>query len=383
MMNYSLALRVAVFTAVLAPVVAGAQGAISVLGFGYPTGQLSTRALGTGGAIGEMDPLSATNPAVLGSLGGSVLYFQAEPEFRRLHVGSSSESATIARYPLITASFPVNEKLTLGLTASNLLDRTFETSTRGIATAGDTTLATSNNFKSDGAIGDLRFAASYIPVRWLKVGMGIHAIAGDNRIRNTQKFDDSTRFATLTDTATIGYTGNAYSAGFELLLGSDVSIASSYRKGGALSLKRGDTTISKAHVPDRFAISAAYIGIRGTAISVRTARDTWSRMQSLGTPALRATDSWDTSVGADVLGPKLGASNLQLRTGARWRTLPFGLATSTIDEKTISFGIGTFLGRGGRAAIDLATFRSNRTATSNSNLSETAWTLSVGLTVRP
>ena len=44
-------------------------------------------------------------------------------------------------------------------------------------------------------------------------------------------------------------------------------------------------------------------------------------MQSLGSSSLRITDSWDTSVGADVLGPKLGQGNLQLRTGARWRTL--------------------------------------------------------------
>jgi hypothetical protein len=367
--------------ALVLPVVAQAQGTLSTQGFGYPNGQLSTRALGTGGAVAEMDPLSGTNPAVLASLGGTILYFQIEPEYRRLHVGNKTESATIARYPMIAAAFPVNQSIIIGLTVSNLLDRTFETTTRNSELAGDTLLTSTNTFSSDGAIGDLRLAVAWTPVRWLKLGVGAHAIAGDNRIRNTQVFDDSVRFASLIDTATVGYTGNAYSTGFEAMLGGEVSIAGSYRRGGSLSLKRGDTTITKASVPDRMAISAAYIGIRGTAISVRTAKDTWSRMQGLGTSSLRATDSWDTSVGADVLGPRFANSAVQLRAGARWRTLPFALSNATVSEKTLSFGAGTFLGRGGRAAIDVATFRSSRTATAA--LSETAWTLSVGLTVRP
>ena len=71
----------------------------------------------------------------------------------------------------------------------------------------------------------------------------------------------------------------------------------------------------------------------------------------------------------------------QLRAGYRWRTLPFGLSTSPVDEKTLSFGAGFIVGRGGRGAIDIATLRANRTA--GSDLSETAWTLSVGITVRP
>ena len=380
-MNSSRMVRTGALALILLPGAAFAQGSLSTQGFGYPSGQLSTRALGTGGAVAEMDPLSATNPAVLGSLGGSILYFQAEPEFRSLHVRGATESATIARYPLIAAAFPVNQNWTIGLSASNMLDRTFETSERGTATAGDTSLAVTNSFKSDGAIGDLRLAVAWVPSRWLKLGVGAHAIVGDNRVRHTQIFDDSSRFAALVDTATIGYTGNAYSAGAELLLGSEVSVAGSYRKGGVLSLKRGDTTITKAHVPDRLAISAAYVGIRGTAISVRTAKDTWSRMAGLGSATLPITDSWDTSVGADVLGPRVANNSVNLRAGMRWRTLPFGLAATSVSEKTISFGAGAILGRGGRAALDIATFRSSRSATPT--LSETAWTLSVGLTVRP
>ena len=85
------------------PALAHAQGTLSTQGFGYPTGYLSTRTLGTGGALAEIDPLSATNPASILNLGGSALYIQLEPEFRTLTSGSSSERNTIARFPLAVA----------------------------------------------------------------------------------------------------------------------------------------------------------------------------------------------------------------------------------------------------------------------------------------
>lgn len=373
-------LRLLLAAALLAPAMAHAQGTLSTLGFGYPSGQLSTRSLGAGGATGEIDPLSVSNPSSIAYFGGSVLYFQAEPEYRTLHVGGASENTSIARYPLVVASIPVSDKVMVGLSFSNLLDRSFETSTRGLQKVGDTTLATTNTFKSDGAIGDVRLAVAWTAMPWLRLGVSAHAIAGDNRIKNTQSFDDSTQFARLTDTATVGYTGNAYTGGFELMLGHDVSVAGSYRRGGPLSLKRADTTISNAHVPDRVAFSAAFLGIRGTAIAFRTAKDSWSNMASLGSANLKITDAWDTSVGADVMGPKVGDQNIQLRGGARWRTLPFGLATSSIAEKSYSLGLGTMMARG-RAAFDVAGIRATRDA--GPGLSETSFTLSLGVTVRP
>lgn len=363
-----------------APVAASAQGNLSVLGFGYPTSGFSTRTLGVGGATAELDPLSATNPATLLAFGGSALYFQADPEYRTLRTGSGTERTSVARYPLVNAVFPVNARWALGLTSSNFLDRSFETTARGTARVADSLLNVSNLFKSDGAIADLRMGLAWAPRSWAKLGLGIHAIVGDNRIRSTQAFDDSLRFATLTDTATLGYTGNAYSAGFEVLTPGDFSIAGSYRYGGPLSLKRGDTTISKANVPDRVAFSVAYLGIRGSALAIRTSKDSWSAMKGLGSATLRITDSWDTGIGADMLGPKLGERTVNFRAGYRWRTLPFGLSSTSVSERTASFGLGTYAARG-RAAFDFAVLRSSRAATAS--LSESAWTLSFGITVRP
>jgi hypothetical protein len=372
------------------PATVGAQGTLSTQGFGYPTGQMSTRTLGTGGALSEIDPLSVTNPASIVNLGASALYFQAEPEYRTISVGGQSDRSTIARYPLVTAGVPLTASLFAGLSVSNLLDRSFETRTRGSQVVGGSTVTSTNLFKSDGAIGDLRLALSWAPRPWLHLGFAGHAISGDNRLVNRQDFDDSTRYADVVDTSTVTYVGNAFSGGVEVYTGRYGVVAASYRRGGPISLKHGDTTLSSARVPDRIALSAAYLGIRGTSIAMRTSREQWGDLRGLGTATLPISEGWDTSVGADVLGPRFAGRALQLRAGARWRTLPFGVrpvtsggtgTASEVTETSYSFGAGTLLARG-RAALDVAGIRASRRS-STVSVEENAWTLSVGVTVRP
>ncbi|MGE5750306.1 MAG: hypothetical protein ACM31F_10130, partial [Gemmatimonas sp.] len=63
MMNRLTRWSLAVAAVTLGANAAGAQGTLSTQGFGYPTGQLSTRALANGGGIGEFDADSPINPA--------------------------------------------------------------------------------------------------------------------------------------------------------------------------------------------------------------------------------------------------------------------------------------------------------------------------------
>jgi hypothetical protein len=368
---------------ILLPVSGRAQGTLSTLGFGYPAGQVSTRSAGAGGAIADFDPLSSTNPAAISSFGGSALYLQMEPEYRSLKIGGASENAMIARHPLATVAFPIRSNLYGGVSLSNLLDRTFETNVRGVQTVGDSSLATTNYFKSDGAIADVRVALAWVPSSWLRLGVAGHAITGDNRLNNSQRFDDSSRFAPLIDTSTVTYVGTAVSAGIELFAGSIAGVTATYRKGGSMSVKHGSETLAKANVPDRLSFSAAFLGIKGTSLAARASKDTWSNMRGLGSASLPISDGWDTSVGADVLGPHLAGRSFQLRAGGRWRTLPFGLATSEVKEKSLSFGLGTTMARG-RLGLDLAGIRASRDPVSSAiDLHETAWTVSIGVTVRP
>src|SRR6185437_2278266 len=70
-------------TALTAPALHG-QGSISSQGLGYPPGELSTRALGTAGAIGEIDARSPINPAALAIRTAPQVYAQYDPEFRTI-----------------------------------------------------------------------------------------------------------------------------------------------------------------------------------------------------------------------------------------------------------------------------------------------------------
>ena len=365
------------------PSLAHAQGTLSTQGFGYPTGGMSARSLGTGGAITEFDPLSSTNPAAIPSIGGGALYVQLEPEYRQLSVGAGIERARIARHPLAFVAVPLRNDLMAGISASNLLDRSFESTERRTQVIGDSSLGTTNFFKSDGAIGDVRVALAWTPAAWLRLGVAGHAITGDNRLRSTQQFDDSARFATIIDTSTVTYVGTALSAGATIFVRDQIGLAASYRRGGSLSVKRADTTLGKANVPDRMSFSLAYVGIRGTTIAARTSKDTWTRMRGLGSPTLPISEEWDTSVGADILGPRFAQRAIQVRAGARWRTLPFGLATTAVRERSASFGLGTLFARG-RIALDVSGIRALRDPVNSAiDLRETAWTVSAGLTVRP
>jgi hypothetical protein len=366
------------------PALVRAQGTLSTQGFGYPTGEMSTRALGAGGATSDFDAFSSTNPASIAASLGSMLYAQIEPEFRDLTNGSGgSQRNTIARHPLASLAVQIRPNLFGGVTVSNYLDRSFETQERRQTIVADTAIASTNTFKSDGAIGDARAGLAWTPTTWLRLGVAGHVITGSNRLRSTQAFDDSARFAAIADTTTVTYVGSALSGGVQLFAGQVAAFAVSYEKGNSMSVKHADTTIATANVPNGISMSAAFIGIKGTMLAVRTSRQTWTRMEGLGSDSLPITNSWDTSVGADVLGPRLGSHVFQIRGGGRWRTLPFGLVNSEIKEKTFNGGLGTLLAQG-RLGVDFAAIRSIRTPVNNAvPFRESAWTMSFGVTVRP
>jgi hypothetical protein len=360
---------------------ASAQGNLSTQGFGYPLGQLSARAEGTGGAIAEIDPGSPLNPAALIGLGTTTLFFQIEPEFRRVTVAGVEDRTTTARYPLVFAAFPIGTRWMLGLSSATLLDRTWSTSTHGTQNIGGDTVTTTVTYRVDGSINDVRLAGAFIPVPWFRAGFAGHVLSGSNRIFVGRQFADTTRFAPFAQNdRTISFSGSAVSAGVELIAPGAVSLALSARRGGTVRASAGDTALSSARAPDRFGASLAYIGIAGTTIAARTSLDKWSSLGPLGLGATPAEDAWDSSLGADIAGPRFGDRVFMLRAGARWRTLPFRADGNAVTEKTASVGIGTAFANG-RAGADLSVLRATRHAAVP--VSEHAWTMSLGLTIRP
>jgi hypothetical protein len=172
------------------------------------------------------------------------------------------------------------------------------------------------------------------------------------------------------------------SGGIELIAPKLAIASASFRKGGNLNATRSDTALGSARVPDRLGFSLAFIGAAGTQIAARTSYDKWSALNGLRRGGSIAVDAWDTSVGADIAGPRLGSQPLMLRVGGRWRTLPFevGPGNNKVKEQSFSGGLGAAFG-GGRVLTDISLVHARRDA--GIATSERAWTLSIGLGIRP
>jgi len=364
----------------LVPHLVGAQSNLSSQGFGYPPGQFSSRALGTGAAIGEIDPLSPINPATLAVLGARTVYFQAQPEYRTVTGPGGTERTTTARYPVVFGAIPVGASWMISIGSSTLLDRTAATTvTTTVPISSTESEVTTTSSKVDGAINDVRIAAAWSPTSWLRAGVGAHAIAGHNRVTLEQTFQDSIQFASFTQQRLLGYGGAAVSGGVELV-SKNFNASLSGRWGGNLHLSVEDTTISSGRVPNRFGVSFAYTGIASSTIAVRTSHDSWSALDGLGSPGMKAVDAWDSSIGGDFAGPRFGNQIIFLRTGFRMRTLPFQAAGEIVDEKSVSAGLGTQFASN-HVLADLAVIRAVRSA--DIEASERAWTISIGISVRP
>ena len=355
-----------------------AQGNLSTQGLGFPPGQLSTPATSMGGAIGEADPFSPLNPASIGLLTSPIIFFQAEPEYRSLRVGGQLLRSSVSRFPLFLGSMPLGSRWAVSVSASTLLDRTWETTTRDTQiVAGDAIAATVLN-RSEGSIADLRLAVSFASTKWLRIGLAGHAYSGRDVLRTARTFDDTARFVRDTQQTTLSFGGNAVSIGAQTLWPRVGAIGVSYRRGGSLHTYNGDEIVGTGSVPDHFGVSLVYLGITGTTLGARAARDAWSNTKGLSA-SMNVHEGWDVGLGADVTGPRFGGSPVGLRIGTRWRTLPFSATTTPVKERSLSGGLG-FPMAGGRVELDLGAVRATRTS---GITSENAWTISTGFGVRP
>jgi hypothetical protein len=364
-----------------------AQGTLADQGFGYPPGQLSTRALGTASALGETDPVSPINPAALGGWGRGGLFFQYAPEFTEITAGGNTDRTTSTRFPLVAAAMRVGAHYTLGLSSSTFLARNFSTSNTVAQTLpGGTTVNTTTTLASTGAANDVRLAAARVMSR-VAVGVGLHAFTGPNRISVTGDFVDPTDTSTtnpflqLNQARTLSFSGIGLSAGAEWRPLRPVLLAVSGRHGGTLRLNAGDTLVRSARIPDRLGGAVVFDGIPGTTLTARVNWEQWSSLDGLVSSEVRTFDATEYSAGADVAGPRLLGRALMLRVGGRRRTLPFSAAGAKVDETAFAAGFGLPLA-GERAMMDFGAQRASRSA-SGVGASERSWTIGLGFTVRP
>jgi hypothetical protein len=363
------------------PAAAHAQGSVGTQGFGYPLGQLSTRADGTAGASSPFDAESPLNPAALVRVGASVLHVQYSPEFRTVRVGGATERTTFSRFPLIVAAVPVGARTALGLAASTLLDRSFATTTNVPQQVADTIVQTRQTRRSTGGITDVRVSAARALTPRFSVGLAVHGYTGENRV-TVRLADDSARFVAFDDSVRLNYGGLAASAGVDWRVSRTFAVAGSYKRGGTLRVRdeSTDELLGEGKVPDRLGGGMLYEGIAGTALVASAGWQRWSAMNALTPSSPRARDALDVSVGAEARGPRFWQGSIAFRAGAAWRELPFPVAgEGDADELSLALGAGIPLAYN-RATLDLSARRASRSA---GDARETGWMLGIGLSVRP
>ena len=360
---------------------AGAQGALSTQGLGFPPGQMSTRAEGSGGSTADFDPLSAINPASLSSVGLTSLFLQYAPEFRKVTAGSGSANTTTARFPVFGAVLPLGGSWTGGFSASTFLDRSFETRSERTEIVGgpDDVVEVSERLRVLGAINDLRLGMAWAGSQKFRVGAGAHLFTGRNRATLDELYADSVRNRSSTQQSVVSYTGLAGSIGVSFHPSRAIGFAVSGRKGGELRAQSGDTALAEATIPDRISAGVTYEGITGATLSARVSHETWSSLAGLSGSA-GVFDGWDSSIGAEVSGPRLMQRIVTLRAGGRYRTLPFGFANEKVTETAFMAGFGAPLTRN-RATLDFAVQRASRS--SSGSVDERGFIFSFGLRVSP
>ena len=356
-----------------------AQGALSVQGFGYPGGQLSTQALATGGAMAEFDPQSPLNPAALGVGKRALVYVQYDPEFRSLSLPGSSVSTTTARFPLFAVTGRYG-KATFGLAFSSYVDRTWTNTFADTQVVSGEKIGSRLAASSAGGISDLRVAMSWTFTPRFVVGIGAHAFPGNNRTSIGRVFDDSLRFGNFSSTSTMAYNGTALSVGVVAVPVNHVNFAASARFGGTLRIRMGDSTVlGEGRVPGRYGVGLAFDGLPGTVFSARFNTERWSDLKGLGSAGLALHDATEAAAGVETIGPRIAGQTTVLRLGYRNRDLPFSSDANTVKERSINGGVGMPIARG-IMAIDLAVAHAVRTSGA---ISETGWIVSVGLAIRP
>jgi hypothetical protein len=362
---------------------AHAQGTLGGQGFGYPPGQLSTRAIGQGGANAELDPLTPRNPGAVSLWGRAGLHLQYDPEIRNVDAGAGAERTLVARFPLLSVGTPLIDRLSASVSISALLDRTYTTSVTDEQLIDGEPMVSTSTVESGGGVNDVRLALAWAFRQSFRVGIAGHVATGENRVRLTTTFDRP-GFAPVLQASEVSYTGTTVSAGFTWLPIEDLSVGASGRLEGSLRATRNDSTLATGRFPSRAGVSLVYGGIAGATLAAGANWEQWSALDPIGSAAVVTNDTREIDVGAEVDGPRFRGSIVSLRAGGRWRTLPFEAAGSAVREQGISGGFGIPLANVGgapRAVVDLAVQRSARSGPSG--IRETAWTMSFGLTIRP
>lgn len=365
----------------LAASTADAQGVLGSQGLGFPPGQLSTHARATAGAIAEFDPITGVNPASMANWGRAAIHVQFEPEVRRTQTPLGSDVTGLTRFPMFAAGIGLGERVAIGVNFSTFLDRSWETVFTGRQIVGADTARFTDRNGVRGAITDTRFSIGVLLPYQVRVGLAVHALTGEHRLRSVRTYDANAPFVGYSATQDVRFAGRGISIGAQWDPVRWIGLAASYRHGGGLDgVNDAQRFRAEGDMPNRLGLAVRVEPARGLQFAARREQVQWTALRPLVSSGTAITNTADNAVGLEYFALGVGGLPYSIRLGAAQRQLPFGVGTAVVDERALAGGLGLVLSQG-RFGVDVSYTSATRTAVGN--LRESAGTFSLGIVIRP
>ena len=367
--------------AVLAvPSGAAADSVFGIRGLGLLGRPLSGRAAATGGAFSLFDAASSLNPSSLAQWLGPAGWGIGAASSRRFSIGSTSATLGSTRFPLFGFAVPAGQRLVIGVSVSEYLDRTWSVSTTHDSTLRGSTDTLTDLATSTGGVTDLRLGAAYRINPSFVVGLGIHTLAGSTRLSIVRSFSDSS-FLAFKDVATTDFSGVGVSLGAQGRLSDHFAVAGAVRLNSRLTAQADNGATARIAMPAEFSGGVMFAPVRGFGFAATVGYQTWARAAAdlVAAGQDRSRNVWNVALGSEIDAFTFLGQRVPLRIGYRWRQLPFLVAGAALSEHAFSGGLGITLA-GGRATLDAGVDVGSRTA---GGATEKFTTGFVGVIVRP
>lgn len=395
------AVRALAITLALAGVVGGgaAQSTTSLRGLGYPISAADARAEALGGLGVGVKGLAVpfTNPASVAGIYRRGVVVAASSTAWDASLGDASNRTGATRFPLMRVIFPVG-RVVLSIGYGGFLDQAWSTSREGTQPLSSGSVAYSDEFTSQGGIGQARFGAAIPVTERLAVGISIGAYTGRQDLGITRLYD-TTSVGTLqpySETRSAQYSGPTAQLGVQWDPNPVLRVGGSVTWSGTLTADSvaGEVTNQEYTLPFQVAAGASAYLSPGLLAAVAGRWSGWSAtdpgaglMDTGGTGNSR--DTWEVGAGLELDDPgDRSLYHFPLRIGYEYRQLPFTfLGDNAPTEWLASFGTGLRLGADFNtpvARIDLTLQRGGRTAPGNgttSDFKESLWRFVLGVAI--
>lgn len=361
--------------------VAAQDSVFGIRGLGFLGQPISAHSAAMGGGESMFDGSSAVSPASLAAwrtLAGWAVGAQSAHAF---NPGTGAVSLSSMRFPVFGFAAPVGNRLVIGVTVSDYLNRNWDVQRTDTVMPRDTALPVTDRTRSLGGVTDLRFAAAYRVSSRIALGVGLHVLTGSAQTAVERAFPTDSTYHSFFQVTETDYRGLGASLGLFVTPIERVVVGASARFNGRLSENNPGGNAS-VRLPTELAGGLYVTPFDGVMVAATVIHDNWSVaspvLVAAGQPPSR--DVWSVGAGAEVALLKLFGEVTPLRAGYRWRQLPLPVDPATfLSERAVSGGL-SFTLAGGRANLDFAVEGGSRTAGA---LRESFTTMLVGLSIFP